>query len=537
MKHRILLFLIISLTLPLFFCNRDSRDTQSDKTKQQLAKELPLPDTITVAFYNVENLFDFNLDGTEYEEYKPGAFGWTQDVQKKKLSNAAQVIAALKSDIVGLCEIENMNVLKELQNELDKMDVVFPYAIIAEAPKSAANTALLSRFPIKGKHEYPVENSRSILEALIGRGDDSIRVFVNHWPSKRHPESKRLEAAEILRERIEKLSPADDYIIIGDLNSNYNEFATFHTEGFNDTKGRTGINHVLKTTVEGVSSRYSPTFICKGELSSCADCHYNLWLDLPEEKRMSYIYRGAPQTIDNFLIPQALLDNNGFSYLKNSFEVFTWDDKLLRNGVPHRWQMVYKGKARYHTGNGFSDHLPIKAFFAKAAAASADTSSLHQQQNYCESIDPNLNKKGDFAVSVDGWIRGDSRFSVSRTNRFSRSGTHSLHIRGMHESENRTAAKVRLETENTDRYLTMSIRGSGNISMRIRRPAQSWINYNAPDFTSSKSARYKKWSSGSWRNLKIPLPAGTGNNQDVEFELRAGKGEAISVWIDRVWLE
>jgi endonuclease/exonuclease/phosphatase family metal-dependent hydrolase len=524
---------VIFLTLPLFFCNRDANNTQTDKSAQ-LSKELPLPDTITVAFYNVENLFDFVLDGTEYDEYKPGAFGWTEEVQKRKLKNIASVIAALQSDVVGLSEVENMNVLRELQLELDKMDMVFPYAAVANTPGSAVLNAILSKFPIREKFEHPVEKSRSILEVLIGRGDDSLRVFVNHWPSKRHPESKRLEAAITLRKRIDELSPTDNYIILGDFNSNYNEFATFHTEGFNDTKGQTGINHILKTTNAGTAPRSSKTFICIDELATCGDCHYNLWLDLPEDRRKSYVFRGAPQTIDHILIPPALIDTPGFSYLKGSFEVFTWDDKLLRDGVPYRWQMIYKGKVKYHAGHGFSDHLPIRARFIRASVASADTSSFYQ--HYCETIDPNTARKGDFAVSVDGWIRGDSRFSVSRDSRFAKSGTHSLHIRGMHESENRTAAKARFETEITDKHLTMSMRGSGSISLRIRRPAERWVYYNAPDFTQSKSARYNKWSANRWTDIKIPLPAGTQNTQDVEVEIRAGKGEAVSMWIDQVRL-
>jgi len=535
MKKKTFLLVVFLTALPLFFCNRDANNTQTGKSVQN-SKELPLPDTITAAFYNVENLFDFNLDGTEYDEYKPGAFGWTEEVQKRKLNNVASVIAALDSDIVGLSEIENMNVLKELQLELDKMDAVFPYAAVGESPGSATLTALLSKFPIREKFVYPVEKSRSILEALVGRGDDSLRVFVNHWPSKRHPESKRLEAAKTLRTRIDELPPTDDYLIIGDLNSNYNEFATFHTEGFNDTKGQTGINHILKTSVAGTAPRSSKTFVCKGELSACGDCHYNLWLDLPEEKRKSYVFRGAPQTIDHILIPPALVDEHGYSYLKGSFEVFTWDDALLRDGVPYRWQMIFRGKVKYHAGHGFSDHLPIRARFIRASIVAADTSSSHQ--NYCMDIDPNTVRKGDFTVTVDGWIRGDSRFSVSRDSRFAKSGTHSLHTRGMHESENRTAARARLQTEAADKYLTMSMRGSGNISLRVRRPAEKWVYYNAPDFTQSKSARYKKWSSANrWTDIKIPLPpAGAQSAQDIEVEIRSGKGEAVSMWIDQVRL-
>ena len=550
MNFRILLCLAVSFLLALVSCKRDS----GGKPPAPASAERPLPDTVSIAFYNVENLFDFNSDGTEYDEYKPGWYGWTEEAYKKKLDNAARVIAALGADVVGLCEVENMNALKELQAELDKIGATYQYAAVAEAVRSATVTAALSKFPIKEKFAYPVEKSRSILEARIAGGGGEFRVFVNHWPSKRHPESARLEAARILKQRLDELPPDCDYVIMGDFNANYNEFATFRTEGFDDTKGRTGINHVLKTTVEGAGPRSPVRFVCKGELAACADCKYNLWLELPESERRSYVYRGAAQTIDNILMPPSMFDDKGYSYLDGSFGVFTWDGELLRDGVPYRWQMVFKGKQKYHAGNGYSDHLPVMARLVKASVlksiANDDTSSIHtdtvsintdtstssQHTGYCGGVDPNL-VTGDFAVSVDGWVSGDSRFAVARDNRFARTGTHSLRVSGRHDTENRTAAKARLEPHGPKKYLALSVRGAGNLSIRIRRPTNKWVYFNAPDFSQSKSARYKSWKSDSWVNLKFQLPESASASDDVEVELRAGKGEQLTVWIDRIRLE
>jgi endonuclease/exonuclease/phosphatase family metal-dependent hydrolase len=527
---------------------------KADKGKSRdRQKEPPLPDTLTVAFYNVENLFDFNLDGTEYDEFKPGWYGWTEEMQRKKLENTAQVVAAIGTDIIGLCEIENANVLKELQDQLDRMGSPYPYAAAADAPGSATVTALISRFPIREKFDYPVDKSRPILEAVIARGGDEFRVFVNHWPSKRHRESTRLAAAEVLRRRVDQLPPGTDYVILGDLNSNHDEYATFHTAGFNDTEGRTGINHVLRTVtclrgdtgqpdnvsagaaVPGRPPCLSPyRFFCKGELPACGDCHYNPWMEIAEGERRSYVFRGANQTIDHILLPPSMFDTLGYSYLRGSFEVFTWDGRLLKDNVPYRWQMVFRGKQRYHVGKGYSDHLPVKAGFVRASIPHGDTSSTYTDN--CDVIDPGL-VKGDFAVSSDGWMSGDSRFVVSRDGRFARTGTHSLRISGLHETENRTAARARLPASERHRFLTMSVRGSGNLSIRVRRPEGRWENYNAPDFASpSKSARYKPWESGSWTNLKFPLPPPAAADKDVEVELRAGKGEKFTVWIDRVRL-
>jgi len=540
------LFLVVSLSLiliiSLFHSNRGPADGGAEgdavagkaaSKKAAKPKEAPLPDTVTAAFYNVENLFDLNLDGTEYDEYKPGWFGWTEEVQRAKLEGAAEVIAALGADFVGLCEVENLNVLRELQAILDKMGAPYPYAAVAEAEKSATVTSLLSRFPIREKAAHPVPRSRSILEARVARGGDELIVFVNHWPSKRSPESKRVEAARVLKERLDALPPGSDYIIMGDLNSCHDEFASLRTAGLDDTKGRTGVNHVLGTVVEGPRAQSPARFVCRGEMSTCTDCHYNLWLDVEESGRRSYVYRGAPQTIDNIILPPALFDSAGYSYVDGSFEAFTWDGKLLRDGVPYRWQMVFRGKQKYHTGKGYSDHLPIRAKFARASVLRAGADA--ERADTCASVDSRL-VRGDFAVTVDGWMSGDARFSVARDSRYARTGTHSLRVSGSHESENRTAARARFEA-GSQKSLAMSVRGSGALSVRLRRQEGKWECYNAPDFAKSKTARYKPWKSGTWVDLKFPLPEAETAGADVEVELRAGKGEPFSVWIDRVRLE
>jgi hypothetical protein len=240
------------------------------------------------------------------------------------------------------------------------------------------------------------------------------------------------------------------------------------------------------------------------------------------------------QTIDHIILPQSMLGGPGFMYLSGSFEVFTMDGQLLRNGVPYRWQMVFRGQQRYHLGRGFSDHLPIKARFVRASILSDDDTL--SRLDFCRDVDPQL-RHGDFAVTTDGWVSGDSRFTVSRDDRFARTGTHSLRIAGMHETENRTAARVRLQTHGIGKkHLLLSVRGSGSVSIRIRRPTYRWVHFNGPEFTQSRSARYRPWRSNQWVNLRLPLPEGPAN-EDVEVEIRSGKGERLLIWIDRVRLE
>jgi len=539
MNCRIVIIIIIAIALCFYGCGkRDQTDAdavpKADK-KTIGAKALPLPDTIAIAFYNVENLFDFNLDGTEYDEYKPGWHGWSPDIQKARLQSTAQAVAAVGADVIGLCEIENANTLSELADALDRTGTPYPYAVTADAPGSATVTALLSKFPIVEKRAFPVEKSRSILEAAVARGGDTLRFFVNHWPSKRHPESARVEAAQTLRRRLDSLRAGADYVVMGDLNSNYDEHASFHTSGHDDTRGKTGIGHILKTVIDGASPEQPARFVCKGELPACGGCHYNPWLDVEESARMSYVYRGAKNTIDNMLLPPSLFDSAGYSYINGSFRAFDWDGKLMKDGAPYRRQMYYKGKEKYHKADGYSDHLPITAKLARSKLLSDSINVNCADINTAASI-------GDFAVSTDGWLSGDSRFSVERDGKHAKTGSHSLRVSGLHESENHTAAKATLTAAPSQKFLTLNIRGEGKLSIRLRRPKENWIYHNAPEFNTSKTAKYNQWKSTQWTALKLPLPpipqdGGGINNNDVEIELRAGKGENFSVWIDRVRIE
>jgi hypothetical protein len=75
---------------------------------------------------------------------------------------------------------------------------------------------------------------------------------------------------------------------------------------------------------------------------------YSPWLDYPEDKG-SYYYKDEWETIDHFLLNNALFDQQGWEY--ESFTAFAQPPFTKSSGVPY----PYNPK----TGNGLSDHLPI----------------------------------------------------------------------------------------------------------------------------------------------------------------------------------
>jgi len=150
---------------------------------------------LKIASYNVENLFDMQYDKTEYNQYIPNRDNWTKKILAKKLKNISEVICELDADIIGLQEIENRNALNLLQKSLKKYGCNYRYSAITSKKSTAIQVAILSHIPIKNHQEIVVKRAggmRNILEAKFRIEDRPLYIFVNHWNSKRSPESKRI---------------------------------------------------------------------------------------------------------------------------------------------------------------------------------------------------------------------------------------------------------------------------------------------------------------------------------------------------------
>lgn len=315
---------------------------------------------VKIASYNVENLFDMNSEGNEYEEYIPnGDWGWTQDIYRIKLKNTAQVIRAVNADVIGLQEIESEQSLKDLKAELNRQGLYYRYHLFVRNQKSTVNCALLSRYPIQSGWRHPVSHNgryRDILEAKLDINGQPLRVFVNHWKSKSGSESQRILSAKRLAIRLSELPKDEPYVLLGDFNSHYEEYKIFlKSRKHNDTEGITGINHILKT----IDDEGNP--ITYASLKNNDENLYNLWYEVEEKERWSHKYKGKGEALDNMIISPALADGKGLEYVRGSFQRFE-EDFLFYKGKPYRWQHS-KTHPKHHLGEGYSDHLPITAVF------------------------------------------------------------------------------------------------------------------------------------------------------------------------------
>ena len=343
----------------------------------------------TVASYNVENLFDqtdhdvnrgygdyrliVNENGMASNYGEPVDFkGQKTSFTAVKIDHIRQVLQAISPrgpEIVGLSEIENEAVLGQLFEAVKDLGYVAHRFAHEEGktPLTAVGVGLISKYPIiKSEFIVPAtpadsqEALRAILKVTVDVKGHPLVVYVNHWKSKGGPESLRIRCAEALEADIQSmlmLDPNADYMILGDLNSDYNENISM-TAVQNDSLGRTGINDVLKSQGDELKA-------AKGDEGA----KFNMWYELRREERGSAWY---PQhgwgTLDHIIVGKGIFESQGISYVDNSFRLPNANlpqFKFLFNqdGTPKRWEGKREGKFTRHGIEGYSDHLPLFARF------------------------------------------------------------------------------------------------------------------------------------------------------------------------------
>ncbi|NLB66831.1 MAG: endonuclease [Bacteroidales bacterium] len=201
---------------------------------------------IRVMFWNVENYFDpFDDEKTNDEDFiYGGRYRWSWKRFLRKRNAIAKVIASSAEelggwpDLIGLCEVENRMVLRQLVKQTHLVRLEYDMVHYDSPDVRGIDVALLYR-----KERFKVLNSRAVTVSLPdssttrdilyvcgiplqGEGSmDTLHIFVNHWPSRLSDDSKlssrRMTAANALREAVDSvriISPEAEILIMGDFN-------------------------------------------------------------------------------------------------------------------------------------------------------------------------------------------------------------------------------------------------------------------------------------------------------------------------------
>ena len=317
----------------------------------------------TIAFYNLENLFDTSDDVTKFDEASPIMEMKTdrEVVYKKKIRNMARVIAEIGADesnnspaILGVSEVENRNVLIDLINDsllvgkdygivhFDSpdargIDVGLLYQKVLFHPTSSSKHQLKIFDEISGDRVY-TRDQLLVTGMLDG---DLIHIIVNHWPSRSGGEarsrSKREAAARLNKHLIDSLQSIDPYAKIVTMGD------------FNDDPTNASIKRILKAEkdkedvqLKGIYNPYE-NFFRKG-LGTTA-------------------YRDAWSLFDQILLTQPFLDKDFSSYRFYKAGIY---NKYYLTTKTGRWRgYPFRSWADGGFTDGFSDHFPVFVYVIK----------------------------------------------------------------------------------------------------------------------------------------------------------------------------
>lgn len=331
----------------------------------------------TVAFYNVENLYDtINDPLTRDDEWV-----YSSKYYKRKISNVAKVLSMIGDGenpnpptVIGLAEAENRRVLEALVKEPNLMpfdygivhfdspdrrgiDCAFLYQKSKFKPTSYVNIPLIiyesdtkkidSSSAAKSdasdeEIEVDATNKRiytrdQILMTGLLDGEE-IHFIVNHWPSRRGGE----KISSLLREKaaalnvkiidsLRLLNPEAKVITMGDLNDG-------------------PFNRSLKKVLKAKGDRKS---LAPGDI-------YNPMENMAKKGIGTLAYRDAWDLFDQILVTESLVRDDYKSY------------RFWKAGVYNKPFMIqttgqYKGYGLRNnaTSPGYSDHFPSYIYLIK----------------------------------------------------------------------------------------------------------------------------------------------------------------------------
>ena len=297
-------------------------------------------DSLSIGFWNIENLFDLENDPSKRDDEFAigGKKNVTRDIYELKIERSVEVLTDLNVDILGLCEVENISVLIDLNNNYKGRD----YKIIHfDSPdvRGIDNALLYDQNKFSVLVSKAIENklggddkTRDILYVKGSFLDVTLHIFVNHWPSnyggKERAIPKRKATAELLMKQIKTIQKNDklaEIILIGDFNED-------------------PIDDNVKILEKlGFINQMSPM--------------------MGVRNKGTYVYRGKDYFYDQIIISEGLNTNQGLHFLKDS--VFILDKPKYRQQDGKYKHYPFRFWAGNNLLGGYSDHLATKIVLRK----------------------------------------------------------------------------------------------------------------------------------------------------------------------------
>lgn len=314
----------------------------------------PPPDSVTVAFWNLENFFDPFVDSTRaYNEFtENGSQHWTKTRFYNKRNNIYKAILSFSRSqpigIMGVCEVENEFVLNAVFAQTPLKRFNYRWVHYEGPDRRGIDPAIIyskDKFQLLYSEAIPFYNpndtamvSRDILYAkFFDYRSDTLHCFVNHWPSKYRGELETAEArncaAGIVRRKVDSIVaviPEAKIIIMGD---------------FNDTPESPCIREVLgaKHHSEITENDLLVNLFARGE-------------DLGFKGTLKH--QDSWSIFDQIIVTKSLINSDSLHCTSSDARIIHDPMLLTEDATYHgvKLNRTYLGP-RYL--GGFSDHLPV----------------------------------------------------------------------------------------------------------------------------------------------------------------------------------
>lgn len=316
----------------------------------------------SVAFYNLENLFDtiHQPEVNDYEYLPNGGNRWGTFKYYNKLNNMASVLSQLGTEycptgpaVIGVSEIENQGVLEDLVKTGDLAQRGYKIVHYDSPDRRGVDVGLLynpllykvdatksSRLYMK---DFPDMLTRDQLVVSGKLAGEKVHFIVNHWPSRlggeKQSSPKREAAAALTKHLADSLLqafPDSKVVIMGDLNDD-------------------PTNRSCRVILD---AKRNQNEVAKDGL-------YNPFWKMLDKGIGSLAYQGNWNLFDQIIISSGFLG-------KDKTELKFWKAEVFNREFLKQQEGKYKGyPLRTHAGgvylNGYSDHFPTIVYFTKEA--------------------------------------------------------------------------------------------------------------------------------------------------------------------------
>ncbi|MFD1094391.1 endonuclease/exonuclease/phosphatase family protein [Salegentibacter chungangensis] len=325
---------------------------------------------VSIAFYNVENLFDTENDPFTFDDDRTpeGKDAWTEEKYREKLQNLAKVIseigiesAQVSPAIIGLAEVENYRVLEDLVNQpalknknygiihYDSpdsrgIDVAMLYQKSVFAPTSHHARKLSLSEPGSPKPE----KTRDQLVVSGKLDGENFSFIINHWPSRsggeKASEYKRIRAAELNRKIIDSIFQNEPYMKIVNMGD------------FNDDPHNRSIKTYLKTGSVKKDLKLQELF--------------NPMEKMQKEGSGTLAYRDGWNLFDQIMLSGTASQNEYDSYQYYKAGIFNKSYLITPKGQFRGYPLRTYGYSGYQ--GGYSDHFPVYIYLIKESASATN---------------------------------------------------------------------------------------------------------------------------------------------------------------------